>query len=157
MALTSIKVDSVSPDIRILRMFLIAFIALKLRSHAAIDGDMVNVSRTNNIMSANPSGVSAIRLVYVSNGHHLCFLESNIFSSGHCPMSFASLPRISEGNDISNTVASKLVFICVGMITVIKHLELGEGCLLQKLESRLNEGNDLINKVTQVGPLHFTR
>ena len=88
MTLTRIKVDSVSPDIRFLRMFLIAFIALKPRSHAAVDGDVVNTSRTNNIMSA-------IRLVYVSNGHRLRFLDSNIFSSGHCPMmSFASLPRI---------------------------------------------------------------
>ena len=94
MALTRIKVDSVSPDIRILRMFLIAFIALKPRSHAAVDGDMVNISRTENIMFANPAGVSAIRLVYVSNGHHIRFLYSNIFSSGHGPMmSFASLPR----------------------------------------------------------------
>ena len=93
MASTRIKIDSVSPDIRILQMFLIAFIALKPRSHAAVD--MVNISRTNNIMSANPSGVSPIRLVYVSNGHLLRFLDSNIFSSGHCSMmSFASLPRI---------------------------------------------------------------
>ena len=86
MTLTRIKVDSVSPDISILRMFLIAFIALKPRSHAVVDDDMVNISRTNNIMSANPSGVSATRLVYVSNGHRPRFLDSNIFSSGHCPM-----------------------------------------------------------------------
>ena len=88
-------------------MFIIAFIALIPRSHAAVDGDMVNISRTNNITSANPSGVSSIRLVYVSNGHRLRFLDSNIFkfrplSNGViCVSSNNSFQLLTEGNDIS--------------------------------------------------------
>ena len=51
-------VESVSSHIRIIRIFLVASTALKPRSHAAVDGDMVNISRTNDMMLANPSGVS---------------------------------------------------------------------------------------------------
>ena len=43
------------------------------------------------------------------------------------------------------------------MIAVVKHLEVGEGCLLQKLESRLKEGNDLVSKVAHVRLLDFSR
>ena len=54
----------------------IALIRKKVsRSHAAVDGDIVNISRTNDMTLANPSGVSAMRLVYVSNGQGLHFLD----------------------------------------------------------------------------------
>ena len=78
-----IKIESVSSDIRILRIFLIAFIALKPRSRTAVDSDMVNISRANDMTLANPSGVSAMGLVYVSNGQRLHFLDKISFSSGH--------------------------------------------------------------------------
>ena len=76
-------VESLSSDIRILRIFLVAFIALKPYSHAAVNGDMVNISRTNDMVLANPSGVSAMRRVYVLNGQRLRFLDKIRFSSGH--------------------------------------------------------------------------
>ena len=92
-----VKVERVSSPIRILRMFLIVFIALNPRSQAAVDGDIVNISLTNIMMFCKLSGVSAIRLQKVSNGARRFFFVSRIFISGHSSTIFCmqSLPSMS--------------------------------------------------------------